>query len=1080
MEDRGPVMDEEDHGPVVDMEECGPVVNEEDCGPVVDKEERGMVVNMEEHGLVADEEERGLVVDKDREPDTMRPLTNRGTLLLTCALPTPCPIDGQSEVVTLELPVSGTVRSLRLLAWMKAANKSCSPGTYQQSSPDAFRLFYCQGPTWYEIFDDNQPLLMLDALSYWRALGLEKGLIYMELRPEEAQSGLSTLIGLDLQASVTSLQSELNSARRRLAAVRQAEILHRDSMAYAMEPCLDSSPLSEALLAQATKPLVVAIHHGCSYRKMKVSASHTPDQVVQAYAQKVAERGAALAEGLVLKVCSREEYLTWNQPLLHFSWVRHCLKNKEELRLVLVRPPAVEDDEVTIPDWPLVDEGLGLATGPLWGIGSEEEVRVLSLWDCAHPFRVKLLGLDFPTVPVRNPSHVCIKASVLHGTRVLSSVTSLPKPLAQEVLWNTWLDFPLLVRDLPWGCRLSLSVYSTEELELQGKGRPLHLVSLLLIDHHWLLRQGHCLLHMWPCPSPNEAQLSHRLDQLSCKNNPELENSAAICIVLDTYRCPVALPKSSAPGRHQPHGEWEIPQQKLLKGFREQCGRYSQSLPTFLGSVCWANWQAVQEVHWLLQSWEPQELDLAVALQLLEASFGDQGVRSLAVRRLEALGTEQLLQYLLQLVQALKFEPYHDSSLARFLIGRALKSKRIGHFFFWYCRSEVMSSPLFSDRYAVVLEAYLMGCGRAMLESFQQQVHLVTTLSRVATSIKSAIPEKGDIPPNAATLLQELLQREDLPEEFVTPYDPHIRAGRILLDRCKVMASKKKPLWLEFTCPDPTGAPCQPIGIIFKHGDDLRQDMLILQTLVIMNSIWQENSLNLNLIPYGCIATGYNIGIIQAVQNAVTIAAMQRMKGGNGGAFKNDALHDWLRAKLPVEEVYYHAMETFVTSCAGYCVATYVLGIGDRHNDNIMITEQGNLFHIDFGHILGNRKRILGVNREQVPFVLTPDFLFVMGRVNRKPSLYFQRFKDTCIQAYLSLRAHAPLLINLFSLMLLTGIPELSCAEDIAYLQEALMVGSDEQAAREHFLNLIGICESLGWTVQASWWIHMFMGIKQA
>jgi len=48
-------------------------------------------------------------------------------------------------------------------------------------------------------------------------------------------------------------------------------------------------------------------------------------------------------------------------PLQRFSWIRRCLKNGEEIHLVLEKPPDPELDLVQKEDWAQVDDCTGVA-----------------------------------------------------------------------------------------------------------------------------------------------------------------------------------------------------------------------------------------------------------------------------------------------------------------------------------------------------------------------------------------------------------------------------------------------------------------------------------------------------------------------------------------------------------------------------------------------------------------------------------------------------------------------------------------------------------------------------------------------
>ncbi len=186
--------------------------------------------------------------------------------------------------------------------------------------------------------------------------------------------------------------------------------------------------------------------------------------------------------------------------------------------------------------------------------------------------------------------------------------------------------------------------------------------------------------------------------------------------------------------------------------------------------------------------------------------------------------------------------------------------------------------------------------------------------------------------------------------------------------------------------------------------------------------------------------------------------------------FQDTPIADWLEKHNPSQLEFARAVENFTRSCAGYSIATYILGVCDRHNDNIMIKKSGHMFHIDFCKFLGDAERFGSFKRDRSPFVLTPDMVYVINGRSAKPSQHFQDFVDLCCRGFNVIRRHGNLLLNLFALMESSGIPHVK-VDAVRYVQRALLPDLSAAEAAATFSRMIE--ESLSnWFSQWNFFIH--------
>ncbi|ELW48581.1 Phosphatidylinositol-4,5-bisphosphate 3-kinase catalytic subunit beta isoform [Tupaia chinensis] len=956
--------------------------------------------------------------------------------------------------IQMEVPREATISYIKQMLWKQVHNY---PMFNLLMEVDSY-MFACVNQTAvYEELEDETRRLC-DVRPFLPVLKL----VTRSCDPgEKLDSKIGVLIGKGLHEFDALKDPEVNEFRRKMRKFSEEKIQSlvglswMDWLKQTYPPEHEPSVLENLEDKLYGGKLIVAVHFENSQDvfSFQVSPNMSPIKVNELAIQKRltihGKEDEASPCDYVLQVSGRVEYVFGDHPLIQFQYVRNCVMSRTLPHFILVECCKIkkmyEQEMLAIEG--AIQRSSSTPPLPL----PPKKTRIIShIWENNNPFQIVLVKGN--KLNTEETVKVHVRAGLFHGTELLcKTIVSSEISGKNDHVWNEPLEFDINICDLPRMARLCFAVYAVldkvktkkstktinpskyQTIRKAGKVHyPVAWVNTMVFDFKGQLRSGDVILHSW---SSFPDELEEMLNPMgTVQTNPYTENATALHIKFpENKKQPYYYPPfdKSRGGKkflavlkeildRDPLSQLCENEMDLIWTLRQDCREnFPQSLPKLLLSIKWNKLEDVAQLQALLQIWP--KLPPREALELLDFNYPDQYVREYAVECLQQM------------------------------------------------RSEV-HIPAVSVQFGVILEAYCRGSVGHM-KVLSKQVEALNKLKTLNSLIKLNAMKLNRAKGKEAmhTCLKQNAYREAL-SDLQSPLNPCVILSELYVEKCKYMDSKMKPLWLVYNN-KVFGE--DSVGVIFKNGDDLRQDMLTLQMLRLMDLLWKEAGLDLRMLPYGCLATGDRSGLIEVVSTSETIADIQ-LNSSNvaaAAAFNKDALLNWLKEYNSGDDLD-RAIEEFTLSCAGYCVASYVLGIGDRHSDNIMVKKTGQLFHIDFGHILGNFKSKFGIKRERVPFILTYDFIHVIQQGKTGNTEKFGRFRQCCEDAYLVLRRHGNLFITLFALMLTAGLPELTSVKDIQYLKDSLALGKSEEEALKQFKQKFDEALRESWTTKVNWMAH--------
>ncbi len=401
-------------------------------------------------------------------------------------------------------------------------------------------------------------------------------------------------------------------------------------------------------------------------------------------------------------------------------------------------------------------------------------------------------------------------------------------------------------------------------------------------------------------------------------------------------------------------------------------------------------------------------------------------VRKLAIKNLKKL--HNISDYLIQLVQALKYEnfDYHDElSLKALLIEHCKKNSTFLSELFWLINYEVQficTESIYEIHkrivifYKKILDELIEIDQIEGYGKLSKQKDLMKNLDEISRNTKGSITKEKDI----KKLLNENKHiKSELSKDLICPIFPDDILCGPLIEKTKVFSSAKQPTLFFFKTNNDEEKP-----FIYKFEDVLIQDQLILQLIILINDILKKQGFNINLTTYKVFSTNKNDGLIELVRNCEVLRKVLINHNYDITSYFNS-----LKLADPTIDVNSY-LNNFNLSTAAYSIITYILMIGDRHFDNIMINNSnGHIFHIDFGHILGHEARIRRFNQ---PIRFTKE----MKDCIEKSEDGYNKFLENTANIFYRIRKEIRLLTNILYLMMHSSIKQLNT--DIVALLDSL------------------------------------------